>query len=542
MPANRNALIRYKTIDQCLRNRFRQWTLEDLVEACSDALYEYEGIDKGVSRRTVQLDIQMMRSDKLGYNAPIKVIDRKYYVYDDPEYSITNIPLTDQDLRKLSDAVDILKQFKGFTQVQELSGMIQKLEDSVQSKMEKQMPVIQFETNNSLKGLEHLEPLYEAILQRQAISLTYQSFKAREASTFDFHPQLLKEFRNRWFALGFLKKDQRPYLLAFDRMHKIEKSDAPYIANTTLDLSTYFSNALGVSVDYNQKVEYVELFVMKKHAPYILTKPIHHSQRLVREVPGGVIVGMDLQLNFELEKEILSFGETVKVLKPQKLYRSIRKRTLQASEQYRQNMHPFVAKETFKRVWRKGFAYIDEFYDVNEVLQFRKILKDQHGDVLDGTFLQQYPSLKTLIFSAPLQLLVKQGAVTPFQLFASNFYASSHKTEDWTFFDSLPNGKSLSRELIKDMVIISIHLDSAHQENGAFHILPRSHYWDDRNSLQNEKIVYCTVRSGGLHCRKALTRYRLRNNDPKRNVRRIELLMVRADILAEMEKPALAES
>ena len=59
MPANRNALIRYKTIDNCLRNPYRRWTLEDLVDACSDALYEYEGIDKGISKRTVQMDIQI---------------------------------------------------------------------------------------------------------------------------------------------------------------------------------------------------------------------------------------------------------------------------------------------------------------------------------------------------------------------------------------------------------------------------------------------------------------------------------------------------
>ncbi|MCB0840421.1 MAG: phytanoyl-CoA dioxygenase, partial [Bacteroidetes bacterium] len=87
MPVNRNALIRYKTIDKCLQNRYRRWTLEDLIEACSEALYEYEGIDKGVSKRTVQSDIQMMRSDKLGYNAPIIVLEKKYYTYEDPDYS-----------------------------------------------------------------------------------------------------------------------------------------------------------------------------------------------------------------------------------------------------------------------------------------------------------------------------------------------------------------------------------------------------------------------------------------------------------------------
>lgn len=129
MPVNRNALIRYNTIDKCPRNKYRQWTLDDLAEACPDALYEYEGIDKGVSMLTVQLDIQMMRSDKLGYNAPIVVEDKKYYKYSDPGYSITNNPLTDNDLNKLNEVVDILRQFKGFSHFQEMTGMIQRLED-----------------------------------------------------------------------------------------------------------------------------------------------------------------------------------------------------------------------------------------------------------------------------------------------------------------------------------------------------------------------------------------------------------------------------
>ncbi len=93
MPANKHALIRYKTIDRCLRNRYRKWTLEDLIEACSKALKEAEGISKGISMRTVQGDIQMMRSNRLGYNAPIEVYDLKYYRYADDSYSIMDASL-----------------------------------------------------------------------------------------------------------------------------------------------------------------------------------------------------------------------------------------------------------------------------------------------------------------------------------------------------------------------------------------------------------------------------------------------------------------
>ena len=110
MPANKNALIRYKTIDNCLRNRYRRWTLDDLVDACSDALYDLEGIRKGVSVRTVQADLQMMRSDKLGYNAPIEVYEHKFYRYADATFSINNMPLSQNDYEVMQEAVDLLRQ------------------------------------------------------------------------------------------------------------------------------------------------------------------------------------------------------------------------------------------------------------------------------------------------------------------------------------------------------------------------------------------------------------------------------------------------
>ena len=108
MPANKNALKRYKTIDRGLRNRYRRWTLDDLVEACSEALYEMEGILRGVSVRTVQADIQIMRSDKLGYNAPIEVHDGKFYRYAEADYSISESPLATDICELISLAVEQL--------------------------------------------------------------------------------------------------------------------------------------------------------------------------------------------------------------------------------------------------------------------------------------------------------------------------------------------------------------------------------------------------------------------------------------------------
>lgn len=121
--------MRYKTIDRCLRNRYRRWTLDDLVDACSDALYDMEGITKGVSMRTVQGDLQIMRSDKLGYNAPIEVYDNKYYRYADPDYSITDNPLNEEDYELVSRAVNMLKGLKNDGIMPELSDVLSQLKD-----------------------------------------------------------------------------------------------------------------------------------------------------------------------------------------------------------------------------------------------------------------------------------------------------------------------------------------------------------------------------------------------------------------------------
>jgi predicted DNA-binding transcriptional regulator YafY len=334
MAVNKNALIRYKTIDKCLQNRYRQWTLEDLIDACSDALYEYEGIDKGVSRRTIQSDIQIMRSDKLGYNAPIIVVDKRYYTYEDPEYSITNIPISEQDLSKMSEAVEFLKQFKGFSHFRDLDSMIQKLEDHVYSQQTDQKPVIDFEKNEDLKGIHFLDELYQAIIKKTAIKLTYQSFKARSASSFDFHPYLLKEFRNRWFIVGRKSKGDDILNLALDRIINIEKSSERYKGPGDFNPTEYFKNVIGVTVSKNLPEENIKIKVSHKHAPYVVTKPFHWSQTVVDKDKEGVVFQFQVQHNYELEKDILGFGEAIEVLEPNSLRRSIKKRLKQAKEQY----------------------------------------------------------------------------------------------------------------------------------------------------------------------------------------------------------------
>ncbi|PKP20807.1 MAG: phytanoyl-CoA dioxygenase [Bacteroidetes bacterium HGW-Bacteroidetes-21] len=394
MPANRNALIRYKTIDICLQNRYRKWTLEDLIDSVSDAMYEYEGKKNGVSRRTVQLDIQIMRSDKLGYNAPIIVEDKKYYTYEDPSYSITNIPLSVNDLAKLTETVDLLKQFKGFSHFRELGSMVQKLEDHIYSKKENRKPVIDFEKNEDLKGLEFLDDLYQAITNRRIVCLTYQSFSARKPSTFNFQPYLLKEFRNRWFLIG-IKKEKEPLLnLALDRIISLNITDDEFCVNDEFSSEEYFRDVIGVTVNQGCKPEKIILYITHKHAPYVLTKPLHCSQKVIGRDDFGVTISLEVQHNFELEKEILGLGDGVMVLEPERLKRNIIERISNVIESYNSNISQKGISAIQKKLIQKGYFLSNNIYTTRGLKQAGYIIKDVKSTEInlfskEGEFLKQ---------------------------------------------------------------------------------------------------------------------------------------------------------
>lgn len=338
MPVNRNALIRYKTIDTCLRNKYRKWTLEDLIDACSDALYEYEGIGKGISRRTVQMDIQMMRSEKLGYNAPIVVYDNKYYKYEDEDYSITNTPLSEQDLKTMSEAVEVLRQFKGFSYFSGMDDIVSRLEDHITSVRQKTVPIIDFEKNESLKGLDYLDTIYHAIVNKQVLTIKYRSFKARATNIFLFYPYLLKEYRNRWFVFG--KRKETLINLALDRIHHIEIAEKErYKENDLFDPETFFDDLVGVTKNIGMKPEIVRFWVDKQNAPYVQTKPLHKSQKLIEtREDGSKVFELEVVINQELQREFFGFVDTVKVLSPPSLADFMHWKFRLAKERYESEM------------------------------------------------------------------------------------------------------------------------------------------------------------------------------------------------------------
>ena len=337
MPVSRNALIRYKTIDNCLRNRYRRWTLDDLIEACSDALAEYEGIYKGISRRTIQADLQVMRSEKLGYNAPIIVIDKKFYTYEDPDYSSTNSPLSETDINRIGEAVEVLKQLSGFTQFAEMDTIISRLEDRVNVSRHQSTPVIFFEKNDNLRGLNLIQPLYQYITEKRTLQSGYLPFTARQMRNLVVSPYMLKEYRNRWFLLGKVKGVNALRIMALDRIESVEKAyGETYETLPDFHPDTFFDDVIGVTKSLQDKPTEVIFTIFGEQSQYVLTKPFHSSQRIIERhrKERSITFGIKVVLNYELERLLLGYGENIKILQPKSLANRMRTILQQAAERY----------------------------------------------------------------------------------------------------------------------------------------------------------------------------------------------------------------
>ena len=297
------------------------------MEACSEALYDMEGITKGVSLRTIQGDLQMMRSDKLGYYAPIEVYDNKYYRYSDPDYSIFEMPMSQNDYLLMREAVDMLRQLQDFDQFAEIVDVVGRLQDKLAVSQKNRKPVIHFDSVPDLKGLKFLNPIYTHIVRQQVLHITYKPYMARQSRELTVFPYLLKEFRNRWFLFASKQEDMKLLTLALDRIVEFKVAEGlEYRENPDFDTAHFFNDVIGVTKSIGESPRDVTFWVSPSSSQYVATKPVHSSQQLVKEnEDGSCVFRIRVVINTEMYSVLMSYGADLRIMYPQKCVNYMRK-------------------------------------------------------------------------------------------------------------------------------------------------------------------------------------------------------------------------
>lgn len=322
MATNKHAIIRYQTLDKCFRNTGRKYFIEDLMKACSEAIENYIGFEVKISRRQIFGDISFMKEND-GY---LIVLDEKckdgkrvYYRYKDVNFSIFNQPMNVKEEQQLREAILTLSRFKGMPQFDWVEELAMKLETKLNLK-DITSKVIEFDENKYLVGKNFISDLYDAILSKLVLNISYKSFKVEEAIEIIFHPYYLKQYNNRWFVFGRNHTYNSIQNLSLDRIISIEETHIEYIGNDLVDFEEYFEDIIGVSIE-NEPVQTIVLKVEKSLLPYIKTKPLHESQFVKAFDENYGLVIIKVIPNYELESLILSLGDRIEVLDP-KLFRN----------------------------------------------------------------------------------------------------------------------------------------------------------------------------------------------------------------------------
>jgi predicted DNA-binding transcriptional regulator YafY len=319
MPLSKNAFFRYRIIDSCLRETSHQWTKKEITDKVNRELAARYGKENTVTEYQIRHDLDTLEYE---LHAPVERYPAqkpRYYRYADSSFSLFNLPLSPEDLAKLTHAMELLASVKGLEVAEEVQPIILYLQNRARATTDTpNHRVLHFDHQPVAKGTELIEDFLTSIQQKTPLKFEYKAFTETVASVVHLHPYLLKEYNNRWFCVGYCNVREKIMHIALDRIQgTVRPLKSTYIENTFFNPDTYFSDIIGVTRN-NRPKEKVVLEFSAERAGYVRTKPLHHSQQIVKEWANGKMrVQIEVIPNKELIATLLSYGKDVKVLAPE---------------------------------------------------------------------------------------------------------------------------------------------------------------------------------------------------------------------------------
>lgn len=325
MPSNKNALVRYKHLDDLLSDRQHYYNIHELTEMVNERLMR--GGFPEVTQRCIEKDINFL--EYAPFFADIerfKVQGKSCIRYRNASFSIFTKEMSDEERTLLWEVLNTIGQFDGLTHFQWLDKF------KIGLGIEEHPKVISFSTNPYLKNSTLLGALFEVIANKVAVRLHYHTFDDPTTDrSLCFHPYLLKEYNNRWYVLGAADEDMAILYFALDRIDGFEPQ--PHLAYKECgeDLDERFDDIIGVTLPHGKQAEDILLWASDREYPFITTKPLHGSQRTAGEeetqrlreqypmLCGGRFLHLECIENFELRRELCSFGDGLLVLAPKHL-------------------------------------------------------------------------------------------------------------------------------------------------------------------------------------------------------------------------------
>lgn len=304
---------RLQVLHKCLKNNMGQWSVKRLHEKVNGHLL---GIgSKPVSERTIAADLEYLEFQK---GAPVERIKQGrnvYYIYSE-DFEFNEPDITKDEYLSLLIANEVLSQLKGFTLTKELKDITNKLQLYIEDATQERPSPIIFDSAPTLKHIEMLQDILECILEKTVLQVSYQPFGAASPVEKVIHPYCLKQYNQRWFLFGYDEANRRIDNSPIDRILSFVPLSKPFVENTFFIPEEYFKDMVGVTRKEGQIPDNVLLKVNPIRADYLITKTLHHSQKIISKNEKEVIFSLNVIVNKELISLLLSFGSDLTIIQP----------------------------------------------------------------------------------------------------------------------------------------------------------------------------------------------------------------------------------
>ena len=339
MPLNKNAFIRYQYLDGLLSDRHHYYDIHDLTEKVNCLLYN-DGFPE-VSQRCIEKDINTLESAP--FDAPIERINKggkRCIRYNRLSFSIFTKKMSDEERNMLCEVLKTIGQFDGLDSFRWLDDFKARL------KLEDRRKIICFSNNPFLENSNILGTLFDFISNQVVIRLSYHTFSDRTTKSIVFHPYLLKQYNERWFLIGAENDSKHILLFAIDRIDKVESIPEKKYLECPEDLNERYEDIVGVTRYEDRPIEHICFWVSDTSVDYVITKPIHGSQILYKgneeerlrseyaSLIGGAFFSIDCICNYELIRELCSYGKELLVLSPSNIQEIVCTRIREMMESY----------------------------------------------------------------------------------------------------------------------------------------------------------------------------------------------------------------
>ncbi|CAM3024677.1 helix-turn-helix transcriptional regulator [Flavobacterium frigoris] len=190
---------------------------------------------------------------------------------------------------------------------------------------------VEFENKAAIESIPNFKIVLDAIQQQLPITFNHNSFYHLKESNYTLKPYFLKQYQNRWYAIGETEKGYRTF--GIDRIDNITIGTKKFKPKTE-EAKDKFSHVIGLNyVDH--KMEKIKLSFHISQKPYIVSLPLHHSQKEINlENETTFDIELLIHPNFEFRQQVLKYGSLVKVVEPNWLAEEIKEELRKGFEGY----------------------------------------------------------------------------------------------------------------------------------------------------------------------------------------------------------------